>query len=112
MVCVKYETNIKPSQKDQDPSTKWPGKIRSAPTRAFENQMRRPNLMSYSPNSMTNTHSNKYKSLVVFLVSLVFGLMLDVQDSHAQLSKLEKKIVRNVDNYNTTAIKLWEEVVT
>ena len=60
---------------------------------------------------MTIQHSNKYNSLVVFLVVWFFILAFGLQSVQAQLSKLEKKIVKNVDTNNPTAMKLWEEVV-
>lgn len=67
--------------------------------------------MIHSLNSMTNPHLNKYKSILIFLVLAIFGLLLDTQPVYAQLSKVEKKIAKGVDTYNPTAIKLWEEVV-
>jgi len=61
--------------------------------------------------TMTTAHLNKYKSLAVFFAVLLFILAFGLCSVQAQLSKLEKKIANNVDNYNSTALKLWEEVV-
>ncbi|HEY5919194.1 MAG TPA: M20/M25/M40 family metallo-hydrolase [Chryseolinea sp.] len=60
---------------------------------------------------MTISHSNKYKPNSLFLGVLVCILALGTQTTQAQLSKLEKKIVKNVDTNNPSALKLWEEVV-
>jgi glutamate carboxypeptidase len=59
---------------------------------------------------MTISHSNKYKPNGLFLVLLSI-LAMGTQTTQAQLSKVEKKIVKNVDTNNPTAMKLWEEVV-
>lgn len=77
---------------------------------AFENQAGLPNLTDINSITMTMTNSNKYKCPVLFLGVLFFVLAIDVQ-LYAQLSKLEKKIVKNVDVNNPAAMKLWEEAV-
>jgi len=60
---------------------------------------------------MTISHSNKYKQNDLFLGVLLSVLALGTQTTYAQLSKLEKKIVKNVDTNNPAAMKLWEAVV-
>jgi glutamate carboxypeptidase len=59
---------------------------------------------------MTISHSNKYKPNRLFLVLLSI-LAMGTQTTQAQLSKVEKKVVKNVDTNNQAAMKLWEEVV-
>jgi glutamate carboxypeptidase len=60
---------------------------------------------------MTISHSNKYKQNGLFLGVLLSVLALGTQAAYAQLSKLEKRIVKYVDTHNPAAMKLWEEVV-
>ena len=60
---------------------------------------------------MTIQHSNKYKTAFVFLAASISILAVGLQSVQAQLSKLEKRIVKNVDGNNPAAMKLWEEAV-
>jgi glutamate carboxypeptidase len=119
MVQQKYKTNIKPTEKEQHPSINCPyadcgallSQVQAHCMHPFENQACYPNLMPYIAINMTFQRSNKYKYIGLFLGALLCSLILGIESAQAQLSKVEKKVAKNVDAYTPAAMKLWEEVV-